>query len=209
MERRVKQRGTIRTALSFLILCIGLQGCTVPHVDVAAGNQQFQKGEFQKAIVAYSEVLQNEASAEYHEWVVYNLGNVFFALGEYESAGLEWKKSGDIQSSRLEFNLVFNRGVLQYRLGEYAEAYTLFKRALEIEPESTAAKINLEYVLEKLEADEDGENGTDSGSTKGDRGVADADKQAIDRILEYVRRKETGMWRSGEQQDSDPKVNDW
>ena len=209
MERRSIQRRKIGTAFIFLIAVFWFQACTVPHVEVAAGNQQFHKGEFQKAIVAYSDVLENESSGVNREWIFYNLGNVFFALGEYESAGLEWRKSGKIEAGRLEFNLLFNRGVLQYRLGEYAEAYTFFKRALEIEPQSTAAKINLEYVLKKLEADRAGENGADAATSNDNGNGAETDKRSVDRILEYVRRQETGMWRSAEQQDPESRVNDW
>jgi tetratricopeptide (TPR) repeat protein len=209
MERRSIQRKKIGTAFIFLITVFWFQACTVPHVEVAAGNQQFHKGEFQKAIVAYSKVLENEMSKGYREWIFYNLGNVFFALGEYESAGLEWRKSGEIEAERLEFNLLFNRGVLQYRLGEYAEAYTFFKRALEIEPQSTAAKINLEYVLKKLEADHTGEDGAEATSSKDGGNGAETDKQSVDRILEYVRRQETGLRRSADQQKSESKVNDW
>lgn len=90
------------------------------------------------------------------EIVGYNLGTVFYALGEAASARDLWNEVVPGENQELAFRLVYNQGILNYRNGAYPEAYESFKSALLLNPASMAAKVNLEHSLAKMNAREAG-----------------------------------------------------
>ena len=58
------------------------------YIDVIEGNYAFSRGEYQEANLAYLKVKGEEP---FDEYISYNLGNVYYALGEIDSAFEEWE----------------------------------------------------------------------------------------------------------------------
>jgi tetratricopeptide (TPR) repeat protein len=194
MEKRIL---IIVVIVFFLSSC----GKAVPFFKVAQGNHAFTKGDYQEANIAY---IKAAASEYYQSWIAYNLGTVYYALGESEAAEIEWNIAAETDSPELLFRVLFNRGVLAYELGQYQNAYEDFRNALELNPASVEAKINLEYSLERISSVSAGEgNQTEASSTGAN------DNGEVSRILNYLKRAENQVWISTEEIQEDQNLRNW
>jgi tetratricopeptide (TPR) repeat protein len=170
------------------------------YVDVLKGNYYFGRGMYQSAVVEYLNALED---VEHKDWIKYNLGNVYFSLGETDAAAEIWANASESRDPVLLFNIAFNKGTLLYELGKYREAFEEFKKALQLDSTHLGAKINLELSLRKM--------GTGAGLLPPvrDKGKIDRKREDPERILDYIKKKETTRWTASNQIDSDSEGDDW
>ncbi|MBI9099830.1 MAG: tetratricopeptide repeat protein [Spirochaetaceae bacterium] len=187
MEKRLLKVLILLSAVLSFASCKAME----PGLSVLVGNYSYQIGEFQQATVHYVKGLESQ---RFKEWIYYNMGNVYFSLGEGGAALDVWDNVDSAVEPDLRHKLNFNKGVLYYQLGKYSEAYQMFKEALKADPSSLDAKINLELTLGKLAAPAV-DRGAES-SNDGDR----VNPVETERILEYIRRKEGELWFSSEKE---------
>lgn len=199
MERRV---------LIFIIIGFGLLtvSCKNPgmYVRVFSGNYAYSRGDYRDANLMY---IKDALSGAYRDYVSYNLGNVYYALGEAQSALDKWKISIKSKDTRVIFSSSFNIGVQLYELSRYKEAFVYFKKSLEIKPSDISSKINLEYCLLKM-------NITGNGSGKISRkNKTENENKKSDalRILDFVKRVERKSFSSkkGTGASGKGEINDW
>ncbi len=176
----------------------------VPHLQVVRANYNVSRGEYQPAIVDY---LRAQETAQFEDWLSYNLGNVYHFLGESEAADDRWESARTSDVADLLFGASFNRGVYLYEQGRYEEALSDFRFALSIEPQSVAAKNNFELTLEKIEAGSE-LAGRGSASTGGGSSSSQ-DSTGATRMLDYMRRKEEQRWRANVEAGVSPVAQDW
>lgn len=179
-----------------LLLSVMLAGCGFgdPHLTVLRGNLSFERGEFQDSIVRYLDAVEEDLENASH--VFYNLGTVYHAVAENEAAVDAWDLAIANAPPEVLFALHHNRGNLYYRQGRFSEAYEQFRRALMLNPSSMGSKINLELALQRVQAAESAP-ATRSGGAGGNGAVSDEAR----RVLEYMRRKETGQWQATDTQE--------
>ncbi len=108
-----------------------------------SGNAAFQRGDFQKASLSY---LAAQGTGQALDVVNYNLGNVFNALGETNTALSVWGRI-----VRPEFGGTGLPAGVQQRLpalpaGQYDQAVEQFRTALLMKPSSLDAKRNSKSV---------------------------------------------------------------
>ncbi len=190
------------SAVTLLLLL--LSGCAPVrgHLEVLQGNYYYSRGEYQESIVSYLTLLEEPETGEY---VSYNLGNVYQALGEGNAALRMWEQADASNDEELLYRVSFNRGVFHFDRGEYEEAYDAFKEALRLNNGSVPAKINLELTLLRLMAEEQltpqtGEQQTGEGE--------DIGREAL-RVLEFVRRKEQQRWEANRERETSDYQRDW
>jgi len=154
---------------------------------IVQGNAAFQRGEFQKASLSY---LAAQGTATSSDVVNYNLGNVYNALGETNTALSIWGRITKPSSEELAYRLAFNKGYLLYQRGQYDQACQEFRTALLMKPSSLDAKRNLEICLLKtqnfgsaLPARAKTVDRTDPGETQ-------------KALLDYINRLEGSRWKS-------------
>lgn len=193
-------RNILRVLLLLLVFIIQSCDRLVESSSLITGNQQFRNGEYQDSIISYLKGLSSQESKDYF---YYNLGNVYSYLGEYPSAFSVWSHTDGGESNQLRFNLLYNMGYLEYQLGNYIKAYELFKDALNVNPSSIEAKINLELSLSKMSA---------ANYNQGSEIIDDNKEEAKEsdettRILEYVKQKEDMSWGTTHQEQE--LENDW
>ena len=188
--------------LVLLGVCLLLLSCREMRASyrVALGNYAYAKGDYQKANLNY---FKAQALGVGGEIVGYNLGTVFYALGEAASSQELWNSIDPGEDLELAFRLVYNEGILNYRNGNYLEAYENAKSALLFKPTSLAAKINLEHSLSKLNAQETGSQEILSGAP-----LPMSNSDDIQRILEYIRRQEP-IYSPGKGRKAEAGVKDW
>ncbi len=200
MERRFL---ILLVVLSALIL----SACGNPgiYVDVFSGNYSYSRGEYQDANFYY---VKAEKRKKYPDYVAYNLGNVYYALGEVAAALDKWSYSSQSEDDTVAFASYFNRGVLLFELSRYEEAFESFKNALMINSSDINAKIDLEYCLKKMSLGKD--------TAKADVKVkkdpsSEGKKDDAMRILDFVKRVEKKTLEKGGTPESlqEGPVNDW
>ncbi|MFQ3620438.1 MAG: tetratricopeptide repeat protein [Spirochaetales bacterium] len=167
---------------------------------VFRGNRAFQSGNFQEAQLAYLKAL---ATGKHTEWIHYNLGTVYYSLGEKEPALKEWEKALTTSNAKLRFHVLFNKGFAALELGKAKEAEKFFIQALELDPKSIAAKVNLEYATQLAEAPS-ADKGKSSGTPKPE-GLSQEGEQ----LLQYFRQKENTRWIGSSKIVQDADREDW
>lgn len=170
--------------LMLLFIFPALLGCREVGMSyrVALGNYAYARGEYQDANYHFYSVWE----ATENPVVGYNLGTVFYALGEMASANEIWEKIPSEGQREYQYRLTFNKGVLAYRAGEYRSAYENFKKALSLSPGSIKAKVNLEHTLSRMNSQVDSGGGVSPAQE-----VVRSSDGEIQRILEYFRRNES------------------
>ncbi len=177
-------------------------GVVEPYWSVLRGNYSFSRGEYQAAIVRYLEALDQEHSTQ---WILYNLGNVYHALGETEAALRTWDDIAEFDDIQIQFGVSFNRGVLFFEMGRYADAYAEFRRALRLAPQDLDAKINVELAFQRMTA---GEQAQAVRPTETQARPEVSGEEAA-RILEYMRRREGRQWIATDAIEEPVGGNDW
>ena len=174
--------------LTFLaISTLFLSSCSNPSANffVWRANNFFSKGEYQFSINNYLAALKKNTNKSY---INYNLGNTYYSLGESNAALSEWENAIITKDKKVIFRVLFNRGVLEYELGQYKRAFNSFRSALEIQPDSMDAKVNLEYSLKKMNAGSNNSSATiKKAPSAGDTPLSDSDN----RVLGFIKQKET------------------
>ena len=198
-ERKMEGRVlSIRRLVSILLSMTLLASCTAArvYVGVVRARNDYAQGDYQAAnrrLIGVGDL------GAFEPWIAYNLGTVYYALGEPGSAAEIWSTTSVVESSDLAFHLEYNRGVLKYEVGEFAEAYRHFRTALELDPTSVEAKANLEFAIEKL-SEEKRQEESDTTAEAGEE---------VDRILHYLERIERDFWESTERIEPRSGVRDW
>lgn len=193
-----------------------LSGCSAgaPMLSVLRGNVAYARGDFQSALVHY---LATEEDVSDRAWLMFNVGNVYYAMGEQEAALAAWSDaqvasgipeatSLDARQTTLVHAASYNRGVLLFQQGRFDAARDEFRYALEVNSRSMAAKRNLEITLARLES---AEQASEPRETQGDGPPDPSDDEQTIRILEYVRRKEAQRWFANREDEELGDVQDW
>jgi tetratricopeptide (TPR) repeat protein len=195
-------RATLSLLFFVVLAALSLASCSdwSDGWAIVQGNAAFQRGEFQKASLSYLAAQGTGASLDV---VNYNLGNVFNALGETNTALSVWNRITRPGSEELAYRLAFNKGYLLYQRGQYDLACQEFRTALLMKPSSLDAKRNLEICLLKtqnfgsaLPARAKTADHTDPGETQ-------------KALLDYINRLEGTRWKANSRHDSTPSSSDW
>ena len=191
----------MKRPIVILLVVLLLSGCSKlsPYFHVANGNRHYTNGNYQTANILYIEAAR---SGEFEHWIAYNLGTVYYALGEVDAAAREWEIAAGSRDETLLYSVYFNHGVLLYERGSYGEAYEKFRNALEINPSGFEAKVNLELSREKMEVKEKRSTTAAEAVPPGESGGE------IDRILNYLKRMEGEVWESTKELEQEPLPRD-
>jgi len=218
MARHVLKSILVSGAIALLVGCGGYGSI----VEVIRGNIAYSRGDYQSALVHYMVAVEDAPS---DAWTRFNIGNVYYALGEHEAALEIWSDARSAveendDAGATELSLIYatsyNRGVLLYQQGNFTAAYDELRYALSVNSRSVDAKANLELALRKLQAanaasanagadETPGASGGVSPTPPGDEGPGE---QTL-RILEYVRRKEAQQWFANRDIESQDHPQDW
>ncbi len=191
-------------------------GCNAygPHIQTLRGNYAFSSGDYQPAIVDY---LRAQEDGMFEGWIAFNLGNVYFFLGESPAALDRWDAARDTGDRDIMFRSAFNHGVFFFEQGRYREAFHQFRNALELSPGDVSARHNMEMTVVRLLADSDLSQRSDERTSSpphdssSDQSPGDSalDQGTANRMLDYMRRREEQRWRANIEQAPDPEVEDW
>ncbi|MDC7226307.1 MAG: tetratricopeptide repeat protein [Spirochaetales bacterium] len=194
-----------RILIAAAAAAVVLSACSNPAVyfSVWQGNNAFAGGDYQTANTEYLASMEKDV---YTDYLSYNLANVYYALGEGEAASAEWKEAAFTSSRELLYRTMYNRGLFEFESGNYETAFDLFRKALEINPESLDAKINLEYSLRRMNA---GANSSEASAAGAQNSGSDEVSDEIMRVLEFIKQKDAGIWTANEEENVVTGGKDW
>jgi tetratricopeptide (TPR) repeat protein len=179
-------------------------------LEVWRGNTLFRKGEDALALLRYFQALERPAGRTWAAWIRYDIGSSYVSLGELEPGirvldeVLEEIGTAEMRTRwqrKLFFRTRFNRAAAAYERGAYSEAARGFAAALQIQPESWDAKVNLELSLL-----EQAQRPAAPVQRQASPEAADVSEESR-KVLEQISQKEVPSWVSSQgPQDSS---EDW
>jgi tetratricopeptide (TPR) repeat protein len=189
--------------LVLTVMMVLLSGCSAPHFDTMLGNFSYRHGDYQDSLVRY---ISAADETRFSGWARFNLGDAYYALGEWDSAREEWTEAAESGGGDAEFAGVFNLGVIAYLRAEYEAAYEYFRRAVVLRPEDRDAKINLELSYRKMDMRRETGRRIREPET---RQVQLGEEESGGRLLEFVNLIEKKQWIAPKKQPSEPFAEDW
>lgn len=136
-----------RLLFAAVFISILLTGCREPYLKTAAGNSNVRRGRYQNALSNYLEGIHKNGNPS---TLQYNIGNVYYYLGETEKAAAIWGQAADSSSKETVYRSFFNQGVVHYQAGRFSRGADCFLRAVKAAPDRIEAKINLELCIKKI-----------------------------------------------------------
>ena len=195
--------------IGFIIIALGLIVFGVisyysPIFNVLIGNNNYSQGEYGRAIINYIKARDDNNSP----YIGYNLGNVYFALGEIDPALITLAESAEVYDKNLLYKVNYNLGNIFYELGKYESAVSYFIKSLQANPDSVNAKINLELSIKRLLASSRDSFEQVTGS---EENILNEESREV---LDIVQNKEDQIWKLNQDQiiitgEDDKSVNDW
>jgi len=174
-------------------------GFKEPIFEVLDGNYSFLSGDYTGATISYIKALEKE---NHTEWIYYNIGNVYNALGETNPAIEKLVLATKGANRELIFRSHYNLGNTYFRLGKYKDAVFHFKTSLKAKQNDIDAKINLELAIEKMEKEETLENEIlEKNEVK--------TKVKAKDLLDYTKQKESVIWKRLIEMDIEEQEDDW
>ncbi len=173
-----------------------MASCTLSTADLALvqGNYHYARGDYQAAMVQYFKAMA--AGGENQFLVQYNLGNVYYSLGEFEAAGRMWDLAARTTDSELLFAVHFNQGIAFYSQGRFQEAMDNYRLVLGLKPDSMDAKLNLEHAQQKIRSAERLINPIPSVKPGPASSASGNNPFDANRLLEFVTNKENQHWKA-------------
>ena len=132
-----------------LLLALGLTSCgrAAPQLN-NQGNEAFAQGDFQAAIDAYGQAI--EESPDVPE-LSYNAGNAHYRQEEYDDAQRELQQALLGSEGDLTENGYFNLGNSLFSTQQLESSIDAYKEVLRLNPDDLDAKYNLELALQQLQ----------------------------------------------------------
>ncbi len=116
------------------------------------GNLMFHEGRFEEALEYYREAqVENPDAPELR----FNAGDAYFKKNAYKDALQEFGQALKSRDPSLLANAYYNMGNVHVRQQNLQQAADAYKRSLALRPDDLDAKVNLEWVLEKMREQEE------------------------------------------------------
>lgn len=109
------------------------------------GNTLLESGNLTGALANFNRVLNNTSREdEIYTYALYNVGYVFFKMGDYVKSNEIFKSVLEIEPEHLK--ALINLGIIAENISEYDSAIKYYRRAHEIQPEDGTFLYNLGNV---------------------------------------------------------------
>jgi len=172
----------------------------VPYWNMVNGNLHYSKGDYTSATVSYMKALKKD---KYTQWVNYNLGNTYNAMGEIDSAFKMFLNALEGKEPELLFRVNFNLGIIYSELGDFEKAVSYYKECLKAKPVSLDGKINLELAIRNYQSmlDAPVSSSANGNSSSFDQNWGD--------VMDSIRKEEERAWKVITQKQIIIDAEDW
>ncbi|MDP3920834.1 MAG: tetratricopeptide repeat protein [Candidatus Omnitrophota bacterium] len=143
VQRRVapKAAETAAVLLAFVLFSGFIE---TPHSLNEKGNALFEEKKYDSALEAYRKAQIKEPD---DPAIRYNLGTTLYQKHQFREALQHLEQSvKSVTDPELKARALYNYGNTLVRLGDFEKAIEIYQKALEINPDDTDAKYNLEFL---------------------------------------------------------------
>ena len=140
----------MRTILFWLMLItVSSYAVATPRAEIRRGNRAAEQGNGDEALLHYKQALEQKGDTSI---ITYDLGNLMYQGGEYESAEKSFIGALDSDDSPAEqAATLYNLGNTYFQKQEFNKAVQAYVEALKRTPADDAAKYNLELARRMLQ----------------------------------------------------------
>ncbi len=186
------------------IVVVPLLGFT--FLDPAAdknrqGNRKFHEGKFEEALEYYREAQVEKPDAPE---LRFNAGDAYFKKNAFQDALREFGHALKSKDPSLLARAYYNLGNVHVRQQKLQQAVEAYKRSLALRPEDLDAKVNLEWVLERMQEQE---RNQDRSREQQENGQDQEEKENSKENNEDKQNDEEDRDRSDDRPNQDPDGN--
>ena len=119
---------------------------------IEKGNENYAKEQFEQALTDYKDALLDDPL---NETALFNQGNALYKLKKYEEAVETFQKNVSSEDLDLCAKAYYNIGNTYFQMNKLQESIQSYIKSLELNPNDTDAKFNLELARAKLKESAD------------------------------------------------------
>ena len=149
-----------------------------------------------------SEELKDERIKDYSDFAI---GSIYLMQNEDASALSRFEAINENTDKNLDSYIYYQKGIIAFKNHEYEKAVRLFKKSLELKPDSVDAKINFELSMRYQKKQKEKLPNSKSAAVIEDK-EADLSEKTI---LNLIRKKEKEQWQKKEQENKQPQAFDY
>ncbi|UTY33100.1 tetratricopeptide repeat protein [Treponema putidum] len=178
------------------------------RLDFLSGYIAWKQNNWNKAASKFfdsmdlSEEIKDEKIKDYSEFAI---GSIYLMQNEDASALSRFEKINENNDKRLNSYIYYQKGIIAFKNQDYEKAVILFRKSLELEPDSVDAKINFELSkrYQKREKDK-------PINSQGPAVIENKEDSLQEKtILNLIRKKEKEQWQKKEQENNQSQAFDY
>jgi Ca-activated chloride channel family protein len=165
---------TKKTPFFLAFLFIFLLSLPAEAGSMKDGLYAYEKGDYEKALKFFIDAqLEDPEEPE----ILYNIGNAYYKIGDFESAINNYKQALKSENKRLRQKAFYNLGNSNYRKQGFEDAIKNYQAAIKIDPNDEQAKQNLEFVKKVMEHKKEEQKHRGKNNEQSDTKKNDPEKQ--------------------------------
>ena len=149
-----------------------------------------------------SEELKDEKIKDYSDFAI---GSIYLMQNEDASALSRFEAINENTDKNLDSYIYYQKGIIAFKNHEYEKAVRLFKKSLELKPDSVDAKINFELSMRYQKKQKEKLPNSKSAAV-----IENKEADLLEKtILNLIRQKEKEQWQKKEQENKQPQAFDY
>ncbi|UTC77652.1 hypothetical protein E4O04_06425 [Treponema sp. OMZ 799] len=149
-----------------------------------------------------SKEIEDERVKDYSDFAI---GSIYLMQNEDASALSRFENIDENIDKKLDSYIYYQKGIIAFKSHEYEKAVMLFKKSLELKPDSVDAKINFELSMRYQKKQKD-----KLPNSKGPAVIENKEDNLSEKtILNLIRKKEKERWQKKEQENKQPQAFDY
>ena len=149
-----------------------------------------------------SEEVEDVKIKDYSDFAI---GSIYLMQNEDASALSRFEKINENTDKNLNSYIYYQKGIIAFKNHEYEKAVRLFKKSLELKPDSVDAKINFELSMRYQKKQKEKLPNSKSAAVIENKKADLLEKT----ILNLIRQKEKEQWQKKEQENKQPQAFDY
>lgn len=149
-----------------------------------------------------SEEVKDVKIRDYSDFAI---GSIYLMQNEDASALSRFEKINENMDKNLNSYIYYQKGIIAFKNHEYEKAVRLFKKSLELKPDSVDAKINFELSMRYQKKQKEKLPNSKSAAV-----IENKEADLLEKtILNLIRQKEKEQWQKKEQENKQPQAFDY
>lgn len=149
-----------------------------------------------------SEEVEDVKIKDYSDFAI---GSIYLMQNEDASALSRFEKINENTDKNLNSYIYYQKGIIAFKNHGYEKAVRLFKKSLELKPDSVDAKINFELSMRYQKKQKEKLPNSKSAAV-----IENKEADLLEKtILNLIRQKEKEQWQKKEQENKQPQAFDY